>query len=372
MHLTGGRILVLSNFYAEGHGGTPESVHLLARELRSFGVRVDVACNVGLLRDVQECAALPTAADHAAFCRNKPDPAQYNALFVAGSWNPRAPLLVLKAVRAGIPVAYAPKGCLCRAEFSRPRDMRRVPYLLLVEWLLLMMARHVIFSSKAEQAQSVVPGWLWRRKVALLPEPFRGDIPVSAARQNAGIVAIGFLAEITPRKGLAELIAGLGRHLRSRPSSPVRLRIAGEARPGSEVYLGFCRSLAELNGAAGQIEWCGPIRGSARQEFYNSLNAFMCPSRFESFGLTPLEALWHGKPVCASAGMGVLEYLHEDAPVLRLASLDENTVAAAIDNIVDNAEDWRRRGEDWHGRSALDPDNAHIARSFAQLFFGQT
>jgi glycosyltransferase involved in cell wall biosynthesis len=372
MNPTAKRILVLSNFYTEGHGGAPESVHLLARELRTFGIRVDVACNMGLLHDVQERAALPGVADHKAFSRKKADAAKYDALFVAGSWNTRAPLMVLSAVRAGIPVAYAPKGCLCQAEFSRLRDMRRVPYLVLVEWLLLMIARRVIFSSQAEQAQSVVPNWLWRRKVALLPEPFRGDILPDTAKRITGTVTIGFMADISPRKGLAELITGLGRHLRGRPSSPVQLRIAGQARRGSEAYFRYCRSLAELNGTAGRIEWCGLIRGSVRQDFYEALNGFMCPSRFESFGLTPLEALWHGKPVCASAGMGVLEYLHKDAPVLRLASLDETTVAAAIDDMVDNAESWGARGEQWRGRSALDRDNAHIALGFTQLLLGST
>src|SRR5258706_14782012 len=125
------RILVLSNFFSEGHGGTPESVLLLARELAGQGLGIDVFCNKGLLRDVHVRQALPAADDGASFSLQRPDVSAYAALFVAGSWNRRAPLLVLSAVRKGIPVTYAAKGCLCRIEFERLRDMRRIPYLLL-------------------------------------------------------------------------------------------------------------------------------------------------------------------------------------------------------------------------------------------------
>src|SRR5437870_864669 len=98
----GPRILILSSFFTQGHGGTPESVLLLARELAQAGITSDVFCDKGLVRDAQLRRELPTTDDLESFSIQKPGIASYAALFVAGSWNKRAPLIVLRAARKGI------------------------------------------------------------------------------------------------------------------------------------------------------------------------------------------------------------------------------------------------------------------------------
>jgi len=363
------RILILSNFFAEGHGGTPESVLLLARELGGLGISVDVFCNKGLLRDVHSQQALPAAAAEGFFTR-APDIGSYAALFVAGSWNRRAPRLALSAALKSIPVIYAAKGCLCRIEFERLRDLRRVPYFLLVEWLLLALARRIIFSSRAEQDASILPRWLWRNRALTLPEPFWGNGAAEYPPEAGRVPTLGFLAEISSRKGLYELIEGLGHYLAMRPGAPLRLKIAGSARKGSEEYFERCRSLARRNGAAAHIEWHAAMRGVQRDDFYRSLDVFVCPSRFESFGLTPLEALWRGVAVCVAPQMGVLEYLQPDAPVLRLAGLGKEEMARSLGEVADHVETWRSKGRAWRGRQALAVANRKIAQEFARALLG--
>ena len=360
------RILILCNFFCEGHGGTPESVLLLARELAGQGVATDVFCDKGLLLDAHLRQALPPADDDGSFSARRPRPGVYAALFIAGSWNRYAPLIVLKAALSGVPVTYAAKGCLCRIEFERLRDMRRVPYLLLVEWLLLALARRIVFSSRAEQYAFILPRGFWIKKAVCLPEPFWSGAVAGPLEENQ-VTTLGFLAEMSPRKGLFELIDGLGHYLSLRPDARLRLRIAGSVRKGSEAYYERCRALARRNGAGAHIEWCDPVRGAQRDDFYRSLDVFVCPSRFESFGLTPLEALWLGVSVCAAPAMGVLEHLHPDAPVLRLAGLGPEEVARAIGELVDSIEDWRARGRAWRGRAALARGNAQIAENFFQV-----
>lgn len=365
----GRRILVLSNFFSQGHGGTPESVLLLARELAASAIAVDVLCNKGLIRDTQNLQALPAA--QAAFSPTPPAFDAYGALFIAGSWNRRAPGLALRAAWKGIPITYAAKGCLCRAEFEKLRDMRRIPYFLLVEWLPMALARRIVFSSQAERQASVVPAIFWHSRARQLEEPFRGSAEGAAAASPSvptpAVPTLGFLAEISPRKGLFELIAGLGHYLAGHKNPILRLRIAGEVRRGSESYFAACRALADQNGAAAHIEWCGAVRGEERADFYRSLALFMCPSRFESFGLTPLEALWQGIPVCLGPDLGVLEYLRADAPLLRLSSLEKDEIANAIAAVVENAPDWRERGRAWQGRHAMTRGNSEIARDFADI-----
>lgn len=362
----GRRILVLSNFFTQGFGGTPESVLLLARELPASAITVDVFCNMGLLRDVQVLDELPGADDAGAFSKAVPALDCYAAVFVAGSWNMRAPFLVLRAALAGIPVTYAAKGCLCRIEFERLRDVKRIPYFFLVEWLVFALARRIVFSSNAERRASVLPAWLWRRRAVQLEEPFRGGAVGTVAAAST-VPTLGFLAEISSRKGLFELIEGLGHYLAHHRKLPVRLRIAGEARRGSEAYLESCRKLAVRNGAAACIEWLNPVRGQDRKDFYRSLDLFMCPSRFESFGLTPLEALWQGTPACLGPDLGVLEYLRPETPFLRLPSLRKEDIANAIANFAGNIEDWRDKGRAWQGRHAMTRSNAEIAKDFAHI-----
>jgi len=364
----GRRILVLSNFFSQGHGGTPESVLLLARGLSSLDVATDVFCNKGFIHDVHLRDALPVTDD--VFSQSVPEMGSYAALFIAGSWNRRAPVVALRAALAGIPITYAAKGCLCRVEFERLRDMRRVPYFILVEWLLLALSRRVIFSSQAEQDNSVLPRWIWRRKAALVPEVFAGDEIVDSVPAPRDRLTLGFMAEIAPRKGLRELIAGLGHYQALHPGMPVRLKIAGAVRPGSEAYFRECQALARDTGAAPHIEWCKPVRGSQRRGFYRSLDFFMAPSRFESFGLTPLEALWQGIPVCASPRMGVLEYLPPEAPILRLTALSKKEMAIAIADFAHNLEEWRAKGRIWKGRHALLWSNSDIAARFFSILLG--
>lgn len=364
----GRRILILSNFFTQGYGGTPESVLLLARELATSGIMVDVLCNKGLLRNVHVLDALPAADDVGVFSKTAPPLGAYAAMFVAGSWNVRAPILVLRAALAGIPITYAAKGNLCRIEFEQLRDARRIPYFFLLEWLVFALARRIVFSSFAEQRNSVLPAWLWKRRAVQLEEPFRGRAAeVCRAAVTSSVPTLGFLAEISSRKGLFELIEGLGHYLKEYPDAPVQLRIAGQARRGSEVYLGACRRLAIQNGAAAHIEWCGSVRGEERADFYRSLDLFLCPSRFESFGLTPLEALWHGTAVCLSPDLGMLEYVRDDAPLLRLASLGKEDVAHAIAAFVRDVENWRDRGRAWEGRRAMIRSNGEIAADFARI-----
>jgi glycosyltransferase involved in cell wall biosynthesis len=372
--LQGRRILILSNFFSQGYGGTPESVLLLARELTALGIAVDVFCGRGLLVDAQALDVLPAEDDAAVFSAARPKMNAYAAVFVADSWNRRSPLLALKAAWSGIPVTYAAKGCLCRIEFRRLRDVKRVPYFLLVEWLPFMLARRVIFSSLAEQRAYMLPPLLWRRRAALLEEPFRGGAPGTRGPDACGpdtCLTLGFLAEISPRKGLLELIAGFGHYVAQHKDRRLRLRIAGQARRWAGDYLEACRALAERTGTAPLIEWCGAVRGDARKDFYRSLDLFLCPSRFESFGLTPLEALWQGTPVCVAPDVGVLEYLQADVPLLRMASLCEQDVAAAIAAFAKDATSWRGKGRAWAGRHTLVRTNAEIAGDFARILLGR-
>jgi glycosyltransferase involved in cell wall biosynthesis len=346
-----GRGLVVAEHFVQGHGGTPESVLLLGRLLRGRGILLDIAAREGFQADLGALTALPADPSALAPLRNLALE-RYSFVFFTGSWNPLFPRYFWQARRAGRRTVYAAKGNLCRADFRRLRDLKKAAYLLLVEGPLLRLCDAVIYSSELERRTSLVPAWFRPTEAHVMAEPFIAA-PLDAApspRPHGGPLTFGFLAEIAPRKGLLELAQGFRQWLERRPDMPARLVIAGAPRPGSEAYAATCRSLLAPFEARGLVSWVGAKRGAERDAFYEASDVFVMPSRFESFGLTPLEALWHGRPVIAAPQMGVMEYLAASAAVERLPDLAADSIAAALEAVsrrfeVMRAAAWSSRGQ---------------------------
>ena len=367
------RLLVVMKFFSEGYGGTPESVLLLARNLLPIGIVCDVITPAGLFRDIHALPGLPRRAA-AGLPRDQLDIGAYAALFVAGPWIWQALGLCRRARKAGIPISYAAKGGLARAEFLRPRDFKKIPYFLAVESLLFWMARRVIFSSPAERDTCMAPPFLWRGKCAVVPEPFEPKPPVSReirpAKNGSAPLVLGFMAEIAPRKGLRELVEGFAR-LRATVPYHVTLRIAGEARPGSDAYLAAIRTFANEKRLAPHIEWLGAVRSDVgRGAFYDGIDIFLCPSTFESFGLTPLEALWQGVPVAMGPMIGCRSYLPDDAPVTIFPDINADAIAQTLAGLLPRLEAQAAGARAWRGRRLPCLSGETLARDFGDVLLG--
>jgi hypothetical protein len=59
--------------------------------------------------------------------------------------------------------------------------------------------------------------------------------------------------------------------------------------------------------------------------------------------------MWHGMPIIASAQLGVLEFLPDNAPARVLAGLSKPDFAAAFDDIASNRAAWASRGRAYRG-----------------------
>jgi len=331
------RLLVVTHHITAGFGGTPESVLLLANHLKAIEVSVDVLSAEGLSRDIGERVSLPSPENHESHPRRELNLSHYQAVLIAGSWNPSAISVSSRARRMGIPVSYAAKGNLCKVEFSRPRDSKKLLYLVTLELIPLALARTVVFSSNLERESTIIPATLLKRKqIRVVPEPFR----ILVQRRTGSLqepeksdgLTLGFLAEISPRKGLMELVAGFLKWLdEGADIYQPRLRVAGDPRPGSERYLERVKSYARHHPLGGAIGWEVGKRGKARTDFYRQVDIFACPSRFESFGLTPLEALWEGTPVVCGPRIGALEYLPNATCLGIFKSLTPRQIAAELE-----------------------------------------
>jgi glycosyltransferase involved in cell wall biosynthesis len=374
------RLLVVQKHFSVGHGGAPESVLQLARCLGGLGVATDSISTEGFFGGLDCLTSLPVSSDAGFEDPRRVMVDQYDGVLLVGSWNPRAVRLVLAARRSRIPVTYAGKGSLARAEIRRARDLKKIPFLLVVELPLLLLARRVLFSSTIERDQTLVPAGIWSGKGVVLPDVFIGVTgtarPLSRGEEgparsgDEGGPVIGFLAEISAGKGLAELVAGFLRWCEQDPKTGAVLKIAGAPRPGSERYLRRVRATVDAHRCGNRVEWHGRKLLEERFRFYQSLDILAVPSRLESFGLTPLEALWFGTPVVCAPKLGVLEHIEPMACIRVLPDLRTDTIAQGLADAVaalpDARLDARRRG----GQILKRFGDRALAERLAAVLFG--
>ncbi|EHR01314.1 glycosyltransferase [Bradyrhizobium sp. WSM471] len=361
------RVLTIAHRFCLGFGGIPESVLLLARELEKLGVQLDVLSKDGLVEAAGRLDRLPAqsaAKSGPAFGNLEGlDLGGYACVFIAGAWNPTGWWVAARARRMGVRLVYTPKGNLARAEFKRPRDIKKFPYLASIEFSLLAMSERIIFSSELE-AQSSLLASLFQNKSIILPEPFFGPALAEPQARRPGPIRFGFMAEIAPRKGLAELVTAFVAWQAKDGAPPAELHIAGAPRPGSERYRDKVANVAAA--AQGRVFFRGALRGTDREHFYEDIDYFVCPTRFESFGLTPLEALWHGKPVMVTNKLGALEFISDRRCIINLGDGNKTDILTAFAVAVKDWTDLSAAANQWRMRPVTIITNDHLAREFAR------
>jgi glycosyltransferase involved in cell wall biosynthesis len=119
--------------------------------------------------------------------------------------------------------------------------------------------------------------------------------PLHAAGKGETRTAL-FLGRIYPVKGLPMLVEAWAK---ARPRD-WRLRLAGPDEAGHRALV---QKLIDDAGLAGQIEFVGPVEGSAKAAAFAEADLFILPSHSESFGMAIGEALAHGLPVLTTTAV---------------------------------------------------------------------
>ena len=96
--------------------------------------------------------------------------------------------------------------------------------------------------------------------------------------------------------------------------------------PGSKVVYGVGPRLAALRSAHPDVHWRGVVSREALPAIYSAADAFVFPSRNETFGLVMLEAMACGTPVAAYPVAGPLDVIGSSPGGV----LSENLGAAAM------------------------------------------
>jgi alpha-1,3-rhamnosyl/mannosyltransferase len=181
-----------------------------------------------------------------------------------------------------------------------------------------------------------------------------GDVP-----DGLGLDAAPFIftmGNTKPHKDLPTLLAAFQRLAVSRPD--IRLVLAGTEPPG---YLDSQLSGEPRNRAA----FTGPIDDGELRALYAAATVFAFPSRYEGFGLPPLEAMALGTPVVAARAASVPEVVGDAAVLFEPG--DFRALLAEIGRLLDDAElraELARAGRERASKFSW----AHTARLTAEVY----
>ncbi len=222
---------------------------------------------------------------------------------------------------AGIPVVQTTHG-------TAPRIERKIGAKYVWDRLfdgeIPRTAARVIATSRAEVRQLLsagvdparverIPNGLWLEEFAALPP--RGTFRARHGLGSAPIVA--FLGQITPRKGVREL---------------VRAFADGAMAPAQLVIAGAARGMA-LPGGEG-VFYAGTLEGPERLALLADADVLAYPSSGEVFGLVPLEGLMCGAPVVVGGDCGCGELIAEAGAGLLVHAGDVDALRSALRTVL--------------------------------------
>ncbi len=169
-------------------------------------------------------------------------------------------------------------------------------------------------------------------------KPAPDSLADAAAREKYGLPDsyVFYLGGFQPHKNVSNLLAAwtwcdgpLGEQY--------PLVIAGKLpEPGDSFYTDL-RGYAEQLGIAESVRFIGPVAEEDKPALYRSAACFVFPSRYEGFGLPPLEALACGAPVVTTAFASIPEVVGEAAYLVRDPD-DTRALGAAILAVVVNPD----------------------------------
>lgn len=171
--------------------------------------------------------------------------------------------------------------------------------------------------------------------------PVTGGDAAGGARLADGKRYVLALGTVEPRKNLPALVRAFTAVAATDPD--VRLVVAG---PDGWDRDQFATAVAE-SPSRNRIVRLGYVTEDARRDLLAGATVFAYPSRYEGFGLPPLEAMAAGVPVVAAAAGALPEVLGDAARFID--PTDDLDLAGAISDLLDDSatrDELVRRGRE--------------------------
>ena len=249
------------------------------------------------------------------------------AALIGGSW----PVVVSLHTACAQMTAFKP-------DWTDAYRRSHVDKVIAGERRLLADAPNVLANSRAavsDIAMALDVPDLTRRAVVIphgLPDLARGVTPAS----RGGGVDLLFVGRMELRKGVDILLGAAPTVLQARPEA--RLILVGEAvaddEPWREAFLRRHRGASWLK----RVRFEGPLPREDLLARYAASDLVVVPSRYESFGLTALEAMIFAKPCVASDAGGLGEVVSHGETGLLVPPGDPAALAAALLRLVSDTD----------------------------------
>jgi len=212
-------------------------------------------------------------------------------------------------------------------------------------------AAQVITDSDCSKRDAIRVLGLDARRVTVVPlavEAAFGAMPsndaLAAVRARLGLGGkrvVFNVAGLDVRKNVETLLRAFARALPNLPPD-VALVIGGGAHGNATLYPDPQPLVREL-GIGDRVIFPGPVSATEKRALYHLAACYVAPSRYEGFGLTPLEAMAAGTPVIAADASCTPEVVGDAA--LLVAPDDTDGFSAALVRVFTNASLAQRLSE---------------------------
>lgn len=267
-------------------------------------------------------------------------------------------LLACKLLRK--PLVWSPRGDLMRWRGSRGRIMKR-----LWEFACRIIAPrttllHLASEEERRATLSRLPGFA----TTVIPNAVRWPANVRHVAA-AGPLRLGYLGRLHAKKGLDNLLEAC-RILQTRQVA-FSLAIAGSGRARYTRWLTRRIARLKLNDA---VRMVGQVHGSAKREFFTSIDLLVMPSHGESFASAVAEALAYSVPVVASRGTP-WSRLTEHGCGLWVDNAPESLADAIGQMRTMPLDQMGQRGREWMAAEfSWDPVAREVCNTYAVMLRG--
>ncbi|MCU0490256.1 MAG: glycosyltransferase [Chloroflexaceae bacterium] len=277
----------------------------------------------------------------------------------------------LFAARARVPYIVRPLGILSRWGRQQRRPWAKKISFQLIERHILQHAAAVQFSSERERREAadlklrapsvIVPNGLDLSAFRQLPPAslFRSRFPALAGR-----TLLLFLSRFDRVKGIDLLLPAVARLRQQRPE--VALVLVGSGTPEYEAWM---RSEIQQLGLQNDVVFAGFLEGEEKLAALAACDAFVLPSRSDSFGNAALEALAAGLPVVLSDQVGIWPDVVEAEAGL-VAPCAVEPLAEALVKLLNHPQ-RQRMGENGRqlafGRFSMEAMAANVVQLYEQV-----
>ncbi|MFM8271038.1 MAG: glycosyltransferase family 4 protein, partial [Gemmata sp.] len=229
---------------------------------------------------------------------------------------------------------------------DRTRRQYTGPHL---RWLL-RQADRVFVQTRAERDTVCALG-LSEERVVLqglgvdFAECTGGDRPSfrAACSLSSQEMVFGHLANNSAEKGTVDLLRAAERAWAK--GAKFRVALAGPDMPSFQAFW-------QSFGAKDRVARLGVLSAAQKRDFFAGIDAFVLPSRCDSFGLVLLEAWANGKPNVVYRAGGPAELVRHEVDGLQAACGDANELAAHMTRLAADAGLRAALGQSGRSRAA--------------------